>query len=159
MELLVYNYHHLYNLKTTCLRFFTVYGPWGRPDMAYFKFAEALMNNEEIEIFNKGEMRRDFTYIDDIVEGIIAALTKEFEFEIINLGNNKPVDLDYFIKSLEKNMGKIAKKNYLEMQPGDVKETYADIEKAKRLLNFEPKTNIEDGLKKFVDWFKDWKKV
>ncbi|MFH1457019.1 MAG: NAD-dependent epimerase [Patescibacteria group bacterium] len=153
-ELIAHTYHHLYGLNCTGLRFFTVYGPWGRPDMAYFLFSKAIDQNKAIKVFNHGKLERDFTYIDDIVEGIVKALKNPFGYEIINLGNNKPVKLGYFIECIEKELGKKAKKEMMPMQPGDVKRTYANISKAKKLLNWEPKTNIEQGLKQFINWYK-----
>jgi UDP-glucuronate 4-epimerase len=158
-ELIAYTYHHLYNLNCTGLRFFTVYGPWGRPDMAMFKFTKAILENKPIDVYNFGKMKRDFTYIDDIVEGIINALEKSYPYEIFNLGNNQPVELEYFIECIEKELEKKAKKNYLPLQPGDVPETYADINHSIKMLNFHPKTKIENGIKKFVEWYKEYYKV
>jgi len=153
-ELLAYTYHHLYGMKMTGLRFFTVYGEWGRPDMAMWKFTKNILEGKEIEVYNFGNMKRDFTYVADIVEGILLALRKEFDHEIINLGNNNPVALNYFIELIEKATGKQANKKMMEMQSGDVPVTCADISKAKRLLGWEPKTSIEEGIKRFVEWFK-----
>ena len=153
-ELLAYTYHHLYGMKMTGLRFFTVYGEWGRPDMAMWKFTKNILEGKEIEVYNFGNMKRDFTYVADIVEGILLALRKEFDHEIINLGNNNPVALNYFIELIEKATGKQANKNMMEMQPGDISVTCADISKAKRLMGWEPKTSIEEGIKRFVEWFK-----
>ncbi|MDD4332935.1 MAG: SDR family NAD(P)-dependent oxidoreductase [Patescibacteria group bacterium] len=158
-ELMAYAYHNLYGLNCTGLRFFTVYGPWGRPDMAYFSFTKKITNNDRIEIFNYGKMRRDFTYVDDIVAGIITALNRSFAYEIINLGNSRPEELKYFIELIEKNLGKQAKKKYLPLQPGDVLATYANISKAKKLLNFCPKTKIEEGIKNFVQWYREYYKI
>ncbi|KKR54643.1 MAG: NAD-dependent epimerase/dehydratase [Parcubacteria group bacterium GW2011_GWA2_40_23] len=156
-ELLGYTYHHLYGLNVMGLRFFTVYGPWGRPDMAYFKFAEAIKNNKPISLFNYGiDLKRDFTYIADIVEGILSALDKNLAYEIINLGNNSPVDLARFVEIIEQNFGKMAEKQYLPMQQGDVMITYANIDKAKKLLGYKPQTSIEDGLYMFIKWFKEY---
>ena len=152
-ELLAYTYHHLYGMKMTGLRFFTVYGEWGRPDMAMWKFTKNILEGKEIEVYNFGNMKRDFTYVADIVEGILLALRKEFDHEIINLGNNNPVALNYFIELIEKATGKQANKNMMEMQPGDISVTCADISKAKRLMGWEPKTSIEEGIKRFVEWF------
>ncbi len=152
-ELFAHVYHHLYGLKTTGLRFFTVYGPWGRPDMACYKFALLMMKNKPIEVYNNGNMERDFTYIDDIVSGIIASIEKPFEYEIFNLGNSDKVQLSYFIETIEALFGMKAEKKYLPLQPGDVVSTYADIEKSRRLLGFDPKVKIEEGLKRFRDWF------
>jgi len=161
-ELMAHTYHHLYKIDFIGLRYFTIYGPWGRPDMALFKFTKAIFENKPIDIYNYGNMKRDFTYIDDIIDGTIRAI--EFCLnnnvcEIINLGNSKPIELDYFIKILEKEVGKEAKKNLLPLQPGDVIETYADISKAKLLLKWEPKISIEEGIKKFIEWYKEYNKI
>lgn len=153
-ELLCYTYSHLYQIKTTCLRFFTVYGPAGRPDMAPYLFTKALLNNQPINKFGDGSTQRDYTYIDDIVSGVCAAVEKPFEYEIINLGNNQPVSLNEFIKILEELTDKKAVINQLPLQPGDVPRTYADISKAQKLLGYQPTTNFKDGLKKFVEWYK-----
>ena len=153
-ELMAYTYAHLYNIPCTGLRFFTVYGPWGRPDMAYYKFASAIMTNKPIEIYNHGNMLRDFTYIDDIIEGTIAAINKIPSNSVLyNLGNNRPEKLADFIIALEKALGREATKVYLEMQAGDVPVTMADIDITRKELNWEPKTTITDGLKLFTDWF------
>ena len=138
----------------TCLRFFTVYGPRGRPDMAPYKFTSLIAKDQSIEIYGDGSSKRDYTYISDIVDGIISALDKNFGFEIINLGNSKPVELNYFISLIEKNLGKTAKIIKQKEQLGDVPLTYADISKAKQLLNYEPKISIEDGIYKLVKWYK-----
>ncbi|MFH1048214.1 MAG: GDP-mannose 4,6-dehydratase [Patescibacteria group bacterium] len=152
-ELLAYTYHHLYNLKCTGLRFFTVYGPSGRPDMAPFLFVDAIYKGKEIKKFGDGTAKRDYTYIDDITSGIISAIEKDLDYEIINLGNNKPVELNYFISLIEKLLNeKAIIKNYPK-QLGDVDITYADISKAQRLLNYDPKISIEEGMKKFVRWY------
>jgi len=143
----------------TGLRFFTVYGPWGRPDMAYYKFVQAIVKGEEIDVYNKGKMKRDFTYIDDIVNGVIAALKTPFAYEIFNLGNSHTVELSYFISCLEKELGKKAKVRLLPLQPGDLKETYANINKAKKYLDFNPQTSIEKGLRQFVIWYKEYHKI
>lgn len=158
-ELLCYTYHHLYKFNCTCLRFFTVYGPWGRPDMALYKFTENISNGRPIDVYNYGRHQRDFTYIDDIIQGIIAALDNPFPYEIINLGNSHSVDLNHFISCIEKGLGKSAKKNMLTLQPGDVEKTYADIDKAERLLGFHPQTNIETGVTKFILWYKNYYKL
>lgn len=159
-ELMAYTYSYLYNLPVTGLRFFTVYGPWGRPDMAYFKFAKAIINNEEIEVYNNGEMLRDFTYIDDIIEGIVLAINKipssNPPHVIYNLGNNQPVKLTHFIETLEKSLGKDAKKSFLGMQAGDVPVTYADIESARKELGWQPGISLEEGLNCFTKWFREY---
>jgi len=153
-ELIAYTYHHLYGMNCTGLRFFTVYGPYGRPDMAYFLFTKSILDGHTIKIFNYGKMERDFTYIDDITEGIINSLEKNNGYQIFNLGNNKPVQLEYLISLIEKELGKKAKKEMLPMQAGDVARTFADISQAQKILNFSPKTSIETGIKNFVDWYK-----
>ncbi|MFA6466935.1 MAG: NAD-dependent epimerase/dehydratase family protein, partial [Patescibacteria group bacterium] len=155
-ELIAHSYHHLFGMNCTGLRFFTVYGPYGRPDMALFLFTKAILEDKAIKIFNHGKMKRDFTYIDDIVAGILSALYHSYPYEIFNLGNNRSVELNYFIETIEKNIGKIAKKEMLDIQAGDVAETFADIEKSKAKLNFKPQTSIEAGIKKFVTWYKEY---
>lgn len=157
-ELLCYTYHHLYKFPVTVLRFFTVYGPWGRPDMALFKFTKAILEGEPIEVFNGGDMRRDFTYIDDIVSGVVEALERPLGFETINLGNSHSEALEDFIALLEKALGLKAQRKNLPMQPGDVPATYADISKAQRLLGFSPQTKIQDGIPRFVEWYKGYYK-
>jgi len=155
-ELMAHTYSHLFDINTTGLRFFTVFGPYGRPDMALFLFTHAIANKEEIKVFNFGKMKRDFTYIDDIVDGILLALEKTNGYQIFNLGNNKPVELEYFISCIEKEIGKTAKKKYLELQPGDVLETFADIEHTKEILGWDPKTSTEEAIKCFVEWYKEY---
>lgn len=153
-ELMAHTYHHLYKIPATGLRFFTVYGPWGRPDMAYFSFSEAIMAEKPIEIYNFGKMQRDFTYIDDIVEGTTAAIDLESPFEIFNLGNHRPVELTIMIELLEKHLGKKAIKKEVPMQQGDVLATYADISHSIKLLGFKPKVGLDEGLGHFVKWYK-----
>jgi len=155
-ELMAYTYSYLFGINTTGLRFFTVIGPYGRPDMALMLFTSAISRGEAIKVFNFGKMKRDFTYIDDIVEGILLALEKTDGYQIFNLGNNKPVELEYFITCLEKELGKTAKKNYLEMQAGDILETFADIEHTKEVLGWEPKTSTEEAIKASVRWYKEY---
>lgn len=173
-ELLAHAYAHLYNLACTGLRFFTVYGPWGRPDMAYYKFTQSIFSGQEIPVFNYGDMRRDFTYIDDIVEGIVkvagrpARANKNWDglnpdpatsyapYQIYNIGNNRPVELMTFINLLEKTIGKKAKIKLLPMADGDVKATYADIDQLQHDFGFDPKTQIQEGLEKFVAWYKSY---
>ncbi len=162
-ELMAESYSNLFSLNIIGLRFFTVYGPWGRPDMAIWQFTDAILKNKAINVFHKGILRRDFTYIDDIVKGISGSLflknkTGLAYHKIFNLGNNKPVSVNKIILILEKILNKKAKKKYLPMQLGDVKNTFADIEKSKKILSFNPGTEIEEGLEKFVMWFKDYKK-
>jgi UDP-glucuronate 4-epimerase len=156
-ELIAYTYTHLWGLQTVGLRFFTVYGSWGRPDMAYWAFLEAILNAESIRVFNYGKNRRDFTYIDDIIPGVTAALFGDSlsDYEIINLGNNRPVELMEFIHTLEELSGEIAIKEMVPPQPGDVVATYADISKAKAKLGFSPKTSLKEGLTHFVRWYLD----
>lgn len=146
-------YFHLYNIRSSALRYFTVYGPWGRPDMAYFSFAKSILNNEPISVFNHGNMQRDFTYIDDIIDGTVAAIEKEADLEIFNLGNNHPIGILTLIESLEKALKRPAHKKMLPMQPGELITTYADITKSQKLLNYQPKVSFEEGIFRFVDWF------
>jgi len=152
-ELMAKSYHHLYNIPMVGLRFFTVYGPWGRPDMAYYSFAEKIQRGEPIPVFNHGKMERDFTYVDDIVQGTVRALDRCNGYEIYNLGNNKPEPLMHLIKLLETHLGKKAQIDFQPMQMGDVKITYADIQKAERDLGFSPTTSLDAGIAKFSDWF------
>ena len=155
-ELMSHTYTHLYNLQTIGLRFFTVYGPWGRPDMAYWLFTEAMLSGKPIKVFNNGDMKRDFTYIDDIVSGCVEALIAENLdiYEIFNLGNNKPESLMGFINILSKYLNIKPKIDFLPMQAGDVPITYADIKTAENKLKYRPITSLENGLKSFVDWYK-----
>ncbi|MFP4572241.1 MAG: NAD-dependent epimerase [Desulfobacterales bacterium] len=173
-ELMAHTYSHLYGLACTGLRFFTVYGPWGRPDMALFLFTKAILNNEPIKVFNHGKMRRDFTYIDDIVEGVVRVMAKKPEpdpgwsgdspdpgtsyvpYRIYNIGNNRSEQLMDFIGVLEKILGKEAKKEYLGLQPGDVPATYADIDDLYDAVGFRPVTSIETGIRRFVDWYRQY---
>lgn len=157
-ELMAYTYGHLFGFKTTGLRFFTVYGPWGRPDMAYYLFTDAIINNGPIKIFNKGEMERDFTYIDDIVNGVTKIIEKNIDsrvhYKIYNIGNNKTESLKDFIKTIEKVIGKKSIKEMHPMQEGDVKRTSANIDLLIKDYGYKPNTSIKDGLKKFVEWYK-----
>jgi UDP-glucuronate 4-epimerase len=177
-ELLAYTYSHLYRIPTTGLRFFTVYGPWGRPDMAYFKFVNTILADKPIDVFNFGSMERDFTYIDDIVEALVriivhppetkteASTTQENlsvlstpPYRLYNIGNHTPVKLLQFIEILERLLGKVATKNFLPMQPGEVLSTYADVDDLARDFDFRPNTSIEVGLQKFVQWYRDYYQV
>ena len=165
-ELMAHTYSHLYNIPTTGLRFFTVYGPYGRPDMAYFSFTKKILSGETIDVYNNGEMQRDFTYIDDIIEGITriidkvplpqntTATTAIAPYQIYNIGNNQPVTLRRFITAIESACGKNAKENLLPMQAGDVPITYADIDELTTDIDFRPETSIEDGISKFVNWYR-----
>lgn len=153
-ELLAASYHHMYDIPVTGLRFFTVYGPWGRPDMAYYAFTHAILSGQPISVFDEGKLKRDFTYIDDIVAGTAAAIDLEAGCEIFNLGNHKPVTVKKFIETLEHTLGVKAIQKFLPMQVGDVPETYADIEHSRKKLGFEPKVSLEEGLKHFVTWYK-----
>lgn len=171
-ELMAHTYSHLYGLPTTGLRFFTVYGPWGRPDMALFLFTRAILSGEPIQVFNHGKMKRDFTYVDDIVEGVIRTLdhvaapnrawrgdqpdpgTSSAPYRLYNIGNNSPVELMYLIETLEKSLGKTAEKIMMPIQPGDVPETYANVEALIEDVGFQPATSIEDGVAQFVDWYR-----
>ncbi|WP_322745920.1 NAD-dependent epimerase [Dolichospermum flos-aquae] len=169
-ELMAYTYSHLYQIPITGLRFFTVYGPWGRPDMAYFSFTRNILAKQTIDIFNNGNMRRDFTYIDDIIEGIVRVIAKPPQPElqsnpsnipvpphrIYNIGNNQPIKLLYFLEVLENCLGIKAEKRFLPLQPGDVLETYADIDDLMRDTGFKPETSIEIGLSRFVNWYRDY---
>jgi len=164
-ELMAHTYSHLYNIPTTGLRFFTVYGPMGRPDMAYFSFTKKILKGEVIDVFNHGEMQRDFTYIDDIVEGIVIIMdsipsrqktdvtSAEAAYKIYNIGNNQPIKLDRFIKAIEMATGKEAKRNNLPMQAGDVARTYADVSDLMASVSFKPDTQIEEGIQSFVNWY------
>lgn len=176
-ELMAHAYSHLFKIPTTGLRFFTVYGPWGRPDMALFKFTDAILNEKPIDVFNHGNHTRDFTYIDDITDGIIKCLdnpassnsnwdgnkpdpsSSNAPWSIYNIGNNKPVKLMDYINTLEKNLGKKAKLNLLPLQKGDVPETYANINNLKIKYNYEPSTSIDKGIANFVEWYKNYYKV
>jgi UDP-glucuronate 4-epimerase len=173
-ELMAHTYSHLYKLPTTGLRFFTVYGPWDRPDMALQKFAKAIMAGKPIQLYNYGNHRRDFTYIDDIVEGIIRVLDKPAQpnqdwqsdkpdsgssnapWRVYNIGSNNPVELNTYVAELEKALGKTAQKELLALQPGDVPDTYADVDALIRDFNYKPNTKIEQGIANFVDWFKSY---
>ena len=173
-ELMAHTYSHLYGLPTTGLRFFTVYGPWGRPDMAYFSFTKNIIEGKPIQVFNHGRMKRDFTYIDDIVDGVVATLdrtatadaafdrsapnpgTAQAPFRIFNIGNHSPVELGTFIETLENSIGQQAIKEYKPMQPGDVEATYADVDSLKRWTGKEPMVNLTDGINRFVAWYKVW---
>jgi len=153
-ELMAHTYSHLYGIKTTGLRFFTVYGPWGRPDMSPILFADAITQDKEIKVFNHGDMSRDFTYIDDIVDGITNVIDNPSEkYSIYNIGNNAPVQLLDFIATLENSFGKTAKKIFMDMQPGDVKSTYADIDDLVRDFNYKPDTTLVDGISEFAKWY------
>jgi len=168
-ELMAHSYSHLYGIPVTGLRFFTVYGPWGRPDMAYFKFVDAIAHDRPIEVYNHGKMKRDFTYIDDIVEGIVRlldhlpqriaaerALNSKACYKIYNIGNHSPVELLTFIEVIEKALGKTAEKIMKPMQPGDVVMTYADVADLMRDVGFKPDTPLEVGIQKFVDWYRSY---
>ena len=165
-ELMAHSYSHLYNLPITGLRFFTVYGPWGRPDMAYFKFVKAIAENKPIDVYNFGKMQRDFTYIDDVIEGIVRVIEKPPQsdsetssavpYKIYNIGNNSPVELLTFIEVVEAAMGKTAVKNLFPMQPGDVPSTYADVDDLMADVGFKPSTPIEEGIRQFVEWYRDY---
>jgi UDP-glucuronate 4-epimerase len=155
-ELQAYCYHKLFGIKSTGLRFFTVYGPWGRPDMALFLFTSWALKGEKMQIFGHGKMQRDFTYVDDIVQGILASLDKNYDYEIFNLGGGKTEELMTYVKAVEDAVGKECEKEMLPMQQGDVVSTSADISKAKKMLGYEPKTRIEEGVPKFVEWYRSY---
>lgn len=170
-ELMAHAYSHLYGIPTTGLRFFTVYGPWGRPDMALYLFAKAILEGRPIDVFNHGRMRRDFTYIDDIVEGVVRVMDRPAQpnpdwsgdapdpgtgrgpYRLYNIGNNQPVELLHLIETLERCLGREAEKRMLDMQPGDVPETFADVDDLARDVGFRPSTSIEEGVKRFADWY------
>jgi UDP-glucuronate 4-epimerase len=176
-ELIAHSYSHIYGLPTTGLRFFTVYGPWGRPDMALFKFTKAILENKSVDIFNNGKHKRDFTYIDDVVNAVIEMVkflpksnknwkginpdpaTSKSPWRIFNIGNNNPETLYDYIKVIEKTLGVKAKKNFLRLQPGDLLETSANIDDFKNQFNFKTNTNISEGIQKFVSWFRDYYKI
>jgi len=158
-EAMAHAYHHLYGLSVTALRYFTAYGPWGRPDMAYYRFTRHICEGQPIQVFNRGMMRRDFTYIDDIIAGTIAAVDLGAECEIFNLGDNRPVDLLYLIQLLEDALGIRAIKELLPMQLGEVLETYADIEKSRTMLNFQPKVSLEEGIVRFIEWYREYHSI
>jgi UDP-glucuronate 4-epimerase len=171
---MAHTYSHLFNLPTTGLRFFTVYGPWGRPDMALFLFTKAILEDRPIDVFNHGKMRRDFTYIDDIAEGVVRVLDRppqanpEFNkqtpdpatswapYRVFNIGNNQPVELMDYIEALELAMGKTAKKNFLPLQDGDVPATYADTSELKRITGFSPAMPVTEGVRLFVEWYRSY---
>jgi len=171
---MAHTYAHLYKLPVTGLRFFTVYGPWGRPDMALFIFTKAIHEGRAIDVFNHGKMRRDFTYIDDIVEGVVRvtdriaapnpqwsgeapdSATSLAPYRLYNIGNNNPVELMKFIEAIEKSLGKKATKNFLPMQPGDVPETFADVDDLSRDTGFKPSTPVEEGIRRFVAWYVEY---
>jgi UDP-glucuronate 4-epimerase len=176
-ELMAHSYSHLFKLPTTGLRFFTVYGPWGRPDMALFLFTKAIIENKPIDVFNNGKMIRDFTYVDDIVEGIIRVIDNppkgnpnwsgmtpdpadsKAPYKIYNIGNNDPINLMDFISAIEEKLGKTAEKNMMPLQAGDVVATYANVDDLVRDLNYKPETSIKDGVSKFIDWYLDFFKI
>jgi len=173
-ELMAHTYSHLYDLPTTGLRFFTVYGPWGRPDMALFKFTSAILGDEPIDVFNFGKHRRDFTYIDDIVEGVIRVLdrvaepnhawnsdnpdpgTSKAPWRLYNIGNNNPVELMDYIGAIERALGKKANINLLPLQPGDVPDTYANVDDLVEQFNYKPETSVDEGVTQFIEWYKDY---
>lgn len=164
-ELMAHTYTHLFGIQTIGLRFFTVYGPWGRPDMAMFLFTDAILNNKPIQVFNNGNLSRDFTYIDDIVGGMLSIIetlkTDQWKqpYALYNIGNSKPVKLLDFIEAIEKTTGKIAQKDYLPMQPGDVAQTYADVSDLIRDFNYTPNTSITEGVEAFVSWYREYYKM
>ena len=164
----------MYNIKSIGLRFFTVYGPFGRPDMALFLFTKSILNNKKIDVYNNGQMKRDFTYIDDIINGIIAILTSDFKFNtpskidsstslapyrIFNIGNNAPVNLMDFITEIENQLGLKAKINFMPLQPGDVLESHADVDNLIKNFNYRPSTSIGTGIEKFINWYKEYYKI
>ena len=159
MELISNVYNHLYKINIIGVRFFSVYGPWGRPDMAMFLFTDKILKNEKIKVFNNGNMKRDFTYIDDIVSGTKSAIHKNYKCEIFNLGNNKTEELMDVIHLIEEYLNKKARIDYMPIQPGDVKESSANINKTIEMLDYKPTTNIDIGLKNFIDWYIEYKEI
>ena len=155
-ELMANVYNNLYKLNTTGLRFFTVYGPWGRPDMAYFTFTKKILNNELIEVYDNGKVERDFTYIDDIIKGIRSSIDKNFQNEIFNLGNSNREKVIDLINIIEQRLGKKARIKLMPIKPGDVKVTNADIKKSKKMLGYSPKVNIKEGINRFIDWYLEY---
>lgn len=160
-ELMAYSYSHLFGIPVTGLRFFTVYGPWGRPDMSYFLFAKAIRAGKEIKVFNHGDMRRDFTYVEDIIEGLVRIMNRppageKPPYQLFNIGNNRPVPLMEFIGHLEDLLGQKAVMRFLPLQPGDMLETAADIDSLVQKTGYAPQTHIREGLKRFVDWYMEW---
>jgi UDP-glucuronate 4-epimerase len=173
-ELMAHTYSHLYQLPTTGLRFFTVYGPWGRPDMALYLFTKAIFADQPINVYNFGKMQRDFTYIDDVVEGVVRVANRtplpnanwsgetpdpsssSAPYKVYNIGNNSPVELSYFIQVLENCIGKKARQNLMPMQSGDVPATYADVDELMHDVGFKPGTSIEDGIRRFVEWYREY---
>jgi len=155
-ELMAHTYSHLFGFQTIGLRFFTVYGPWGRPDMAMFLFTDAILNNRPIKVFNQGELYRDFTYIDDIVNGVVATIEKpnQNQYSIYNIGNSKPIKLLDFVHEIESNLGIEAQKEMLPMQPGDVERTWADVSNLQRDYNYKPTTDVKTGVGNFIKWYK-----
>ena len=176
-ELMAHTYSHLFGMACTGLRFFTVYGPWGRPDMALFLFTKAIIEGKPIDVFNHGRMKRDFTYIDDIVEGVVRVMqripepnpdwsgdnpdpgTSYVNYRIYNIGNNQPVELMDFIRAIENALGKEAIKNFMDLQPGDVPATYADVDDLIRDVGFKPATTIEEGIARFVEWYREYYRI
>ncbi len=156
LEVIAYSYHHLYQIPITCLRFFTVYGPWGRPDMALFSFTKATLEGTVIDVFGQGKLARDFTYIDDIVDGVVKALEKNLPWAILNLGKGQVEPLMRMIKLIEQTTSKTIEKRFLDMQPGDVRQTWAEITQAKTLLGWEPQTSLDEGVPRFVHWYQDY---
>jgi UDP-glucuronate 4-epimerase len=173
-ELMAHSYSHLYGMNVTGLRFFTVYGPWGRPDMALFLFTKAILEGKPIDVFNYGKMQRDFTYVDDIVEGIVRLMktpatpnpkwdsdkpdpaTSEAPYRLYNIGNNQPVELMHMISVLEKCLGREAEKNMMPIQPGDVPATFANVQALESAVGFKPRTTIEEGVERFVAWYREY---
>lgn len=176
-ELMAHTYSNLYDIPTTGLRFFTVYGPWGRPDMALFLFTKAILEGKPIDVYNHGKMKRDFTYIDDIVESIKRLVPKAPQpdanwngeepdparsfcpYQLFNIGNDNPVQLEAFIEAIEKELGTKAQRNYMELQPGDVPASWADVQELNELTGFRPKTDVKDGIANFLEWYKEYYKV
>jgi UDP-glucuronate 4-epimerase len=158
-EEIAFTYHHLFGLNCTGLRFFTVYGPWGRPDMALFKFTRKILSGKAIDVYNHGKMSRDFTYIDDISRGVLSAIDKSYPYEVFNLARGKSIKLYDFIKEIEANLSRVALKNMMPIQPGDVPETKGDISKAREMLDYKPRISVKEGVKNFIDWYKEYYQI
>ena len=158
-ELMAHTYSHLFGIPTTGLRFFTVYGPWGRPDMALFRFTRAMLEGEPIDVYNRGRLTRDFTYIDDIAEGVVRVLDRPSKYQVFNIGNHDPVRLLDYIEAIEEALGVKAQKNFMPMQQGDVLDTFADVSALEAWTGFRPRTGVKEGVKRFVEWYREYYEV
>jgi len=158
-ELMAHTYSHLFDIPTTGLRFFTVYGPWGRPDMALFRFTQAMLEGKPIDVYNRGRLTRDFTYIDDIAEGVVRVLDRPSKYQVFNIGNHEPVRLLDYIEAIEEALGIKAQKNLMPMQQGDVFDTFADVSALEAWTGFRPRTSVKEGVKRFVEWYREYYKI